>query len=182
MAVLEIAKLGNPILRKVAEPVTAEECREPAFQSFLDDMIETMQKRDGIGLAAPQVFRSKQAVVIQSESGKRYPDAPELSLLVLLNPTLSFPSEEKVEGWEGCLSLDNLRGKVPRFVRVVVEGFNRAMEPLSFEAEGFLAVVLQHEVDHLQGRVFIDRMEDFSTLTHLAEFERYWIPQPTEVA
>ncbi|HIE65651.1 MAG: peptide deformylase [Nitrospira sp.] len=181
MALLEIAKLGNPILRKIAEPVTLRECHDPAFQSFLDDMIETMQKRDGVGLAAPQVFRSKQAVVIHSGSSDRYPDAPDLSLRVLLNPRLTFPTEETVEGWEGCLSLDNLRGKVSRFLRVAVEGFNRSMEPVSFEAEGFLSVVLQHEIDHLQGRVFLDRMEDFSTLTHFAEFERYWIPQPTEV-
>ncbi len=181
MALLEIAKLGNPILRKIAEPIAVEECRDPAFQLFLDDMIETMQKRDGVGLAAPQVFRSKQAIVIHSGSSSRYPDAPDVSLLVLLNPRLTFLSEEKVEGWEGCLSLDNLRGKVPRSLRVTVDGFNRSMEPMSFEAEGFLSVVLQHEIDHLQGKVFLDRMEDFSTLTHLAEFERYWIPQPTEV-
>jgi len=181
MALLEIAKLGNPILRKIAEPVSPEECHDPAFQSFLDDMIETMQKRDGVGLAAPQVFRSKQAIVIQSESSDRYPDAPDTSLQVLLNPKLTFLTEETVEGWEGCLSLDNLRGKVPRVLRVGVEGFNRSMEPMSFEAEGFLAIVLQHEIDHLQGRVFLDRMNDFSTLTHFDEFERYWVPQPTEV-
>lgn len=181
MAVLEIAKLGNPILRKIAEPVTVDECHDPAFQSFLDDMVETMQKRDGVGLAAPQVFRSLQAIVIQSETNSRYADAPDVSLLVLLNPRLTFLSEEKIEGWEGCLSLDNLRGKVPRALRVTGDGFDRSMEPMSFEAEGFLSVVLQHEIDHLHGTVFLDRMKDFSTLTHLAEFERYWVPQPTEV-
>lgn len=182
MAVLEIAKLGNPILRKVAAPVTADECHDPVFQSFLDDMIETMQKRDGVGLAAPQVFRSKQAIIIQSESNPRYPDAPDVPLLVMLNPRLTAQSEGKIEGWEGCLSLENLRGKVPRSLRVTVDGFNRSMEPMSFEAEGFLSVVLQHEIDHLHGKVFLDRMKDFSTLTHLAEFERYWVPQTTEVA
>ncbi|MFQ5949089.1 MAG: peptide deformylase, partial [Nitrospiria bacterium] len=143
--------------------------------------IETMQKRDGVGLAAPQVFHSKQAIVIQSESNPRYPNTPDLPLLVLLNPTLISMSEEKIEGWEGCLSVENLRGKVPRAIRVGVKGYNRSMEPMAFEAEGFLAVVLQHEIDHLHGKVFLDRMQDFSTLTHLVEFDRYWLPQPTEV-
>ncbi len=182
MAILDIAKLGNPILRKVAAEVTEAESRNAAFQGFIDDMIETMQARDGVGLAAPQVFVSKQVIVIKSNPNSRYPSAPQLSLLIMLNPEITYRSEEEVEGWEGCLSLDNLRGKVPRSVKVGVKGFNRYMEPIAFDAEGFLAVVIQHETDHLIGKVFLDRMNDFSTLSHLAEFDRFWAPRPVAVA
>jgi peptide deformylase len=180
MAILKIAKLGNPILRKMAEPVSPAESQDPSFQSFLEDMIETMRKLDGVGLAAPQAFESKQVIVIEASANPRYPAAPDLSLLILLNPTFTYLSEEKAEGWEGCLSVDNLRGKVERSVRIGVKGFNRYMEPMAFEADGFMAVVLQHETDHLYGKVFLDRMKDFSTLTHLAEFDRYWMSRPTQ--
>lgn len=181
MAILEIAKLGNPILRQMARPVTPEECQDPAFQNFLEDMTETMRKRDGVGLAAPQVHLSKQIIVIEANANPRYPDAPDLDLLIMLNPTVTFMSDEKIEGWEGCLSVDNLRGKVVRSTRVTVAGFNRHMAPMEVEAQGFLAVVFQHEIDHLHGKVYLDRMKDFSTLTHLAEFDRYWTPRPTAV-
>lgn len=181
MAILKIAKLGNPILRKIAAPVAAAECQDPAFQHFLEDMVETMRKVDGVGLAAPQVFVSKQIIVIEANANPRYPNAPDLSLLIMLNPTLTYLSDEKNEGWEGCLSVDNLRGKVVRSVRVGVKGFDRYMRPMELEAEGFLATVFQHEIDHLNGKVYLDRMKDFSTLTHMAEFERFWVTQPAEV-
>lgn len=180
MAILKVAKLGNPILRKMAEPVSIAESQDPAFQAFLEDMTETMRKLDGVGLAAPQVFQSKQMVVIEANANPRYPASPDLPLLILLNPVLTYLSEEKAEGWEGCLSLENLRGKVVRSVRVGVKGFDRYMAPMEFEAGGFLAVVLQHETDHLQGKVFLDRMKDFSTLTHLAEFDQYWMSHPAQ--
>ncbi|VAX30169.1 Peptide deformylase [hydrothermal vent metagenome] len=182
MAVLEVAKLGNPILRKIAAPLTADMCNDPDFQTFLDDMIETMEEMDGIGLAAPQVGHSKQLVILKSTGNNRYPDAPNHPLMILINPKLTHHSEEMIEGWEGCLSVEDLRGKVWRHNKVTVSGFDRKMNPLSFEAEGFLAVVLQHEIDHLSGKVFLDRMRGFSTLTHLAEFDQYWrSPSPQEV-
>jgi len=174
VAVLEVAKLGNPILRKIAASITADECHDPDFQTFLDDMIETMEKMDGIGLAAPQVGQSKQLVILKSTGNNRYPDAPDHPLMILVNPKLTNHSEEIIEGWEGCLSVEDLRGKVWRHNKITVSAFDREMNPISFEAEGFLAVVLQHEIDHLLGKVFLDRMRDFSTLTHLAEFEQYW--------
>lgn len=175
MAILDVAKLGNPILRRIAEPVTLDEIKDRTFQIFMDDMIETMRKMDGLGLSAPQVFRSKQVIVIASEDNPRYPDTPDLPLLILLNPSMTHLSEERIEGWESCLSVKDLRGKVPRHIKIFVEGFDRNMKPLAFEAEGFLAIVLQHEIDHLNGKVFLDRMKDFSTLTHMDEFERYWV-------
>ncbi|HEY5600087.1 MAG TPA: peptide deformylase [Candidatus Manganitrophaceae bacterium] len=181
MAILKIVKLGNPILRRVAAEVTPAEAQDPAFQQFLEDMTETMRKLDGVGLAAPQVSVSKQAIVIEANQNPRYPDAPDLPLLIILNPVLTRLADEKIEGWEGCLSVENLRGKVIRSARVGVKGFNRFMEPMELDADGFLAVVFQHEIDHLNGRVFLDRMKDFSTLTHLAEFDRYWTDRPVEV-
>ena len=175
MAILKIAKLGSPILRKIAEPVREDECRTPEFQVFLDDMVETMEKLDGIGLAAPQVFQSKQVVVVKPTGNARYPSVPDYPLMILINPELTNHSEEMVEGWEGCLSVENLRGKVMRHTKVHLSGFNREMEPLAFEVSGFLAVVLQHEMDHLLGKVFLDRMRDLSTLTQLEEYSRYWM-------
>jgi len=175
MALLEVAKLGNPILRKIAEPVRSEELADPAFQTFIDDMVETMEKLDGVGLAAPQVSCSKQLIVLVSDHNPRYPEASDFPLLILVNPKLTYLTEEMREGWEACLSVKDLRGKVERHTAVRVEGFDRKMNPVAFKAEGFLAVVLQHEIDHLNGKVFLDRMSDFSTLTHMDEFSRYWM-------
>ena len=174
MAVLQIAKLGNPILRQVARRVTEKECRTAAFQRFLDDLVDTMRVKDGVGLAAPQVSQSVQAIVIESEENTRYRRAPHLPLLIMINPTITAYSDETIEGWEGCLSLDNLRGMVTRSAIIHVDGFDRFMEPVSMDAERFLAVVFQHEVDHLNGKLFIDRMNDLTTLSHLAEYDLYW--------
>lgn len=173
MAILQIAKLGNPILREVARPVTKKESQLVLFQRFLDDLVDTMRVKDGIGLAAPQVSQSIQAIVIESEENTRYRSA-NFPLLIMLNPTITEYSGETIEGWEGCLSLDNLRGRVTRSSRIHVDGFNRFMEPVSIDANGFLSVVFQHEIDHLNGKVFIDRMTDFTTLAHLAEYDLYW--------
>lgn len=179
MALLEIERLGSPILRKIAEPVTLKESTDPLFQDFIDDMIETMEKFDGVGLAAPQVSRSKQIIVAVSNDNARYANVPDFPLIVLINPKITILSDIMVDSWEGCLSVDNLRGKVSRHTKILVEGFDRRMNAVSFEAEGFLAVVMQHEIDHLNGKVFLDRMSDLSTLSHLAEFSRYWMPQST---
>jgi len=158
-----------------------EEALAPEFQQFLEDMVDTMRERDGVGLAAPQVFQSKRAIVIESEANPRYTGSPNLSLLVMLNPTITSSSEETIEGWEGCLSLENLRGMVTRSAKISVNGFSRFMEPISMNAEGFLAVVFQHEIDHLNGTLFIDRMKDFKTLSHLEEYGLYWAKRPVEV-
>lgn len=178
MAILDVAKLGSPILRKKSARVMLDDALTPAFQQFLDDMVDTMRELDGVGLAAPQVFESKRVIVIESEANPRYASAPDLSLLIMLNPTITATSEETIDGWEGCLSLENLRGMVSRSSSIEVKGFNRFMEPMSLTAEGFLAVVFQHEIDHLNGTLFIDRMKDFKTLCHLAEYNQYWAKRP----
>ena len=173
MAILQIAKLGNPILRKLAAPVTPEELKSEPFQLFIDDMVETMREKDGVGLAAPQVFASKQLVVIESHLNPRYEGAPEIPLLVLVNPLFTYLSPEKTEGWEGCLSVDNLRGKVLRSRKVAVRGMDRYGDSVAFITDTFLSVILQHEIDHLHGRLFVDQISDPTSLSQLDEFEKY---------
>lgn len=168
MAVLEIAKLGNPVLRTPAEPVPAEDIGTRAFQQFIDDMFETMVDAQGIGLAAPQVSRSQQLVVMECPGEGGFPQT------VLINPRIVFYGPQQVENWEGCLSVDGLRGKVTRPSMVRVQALDRHGNPLDFEASELYAVCIQHELDHLIGKVFLDRMTDLSTLTQLDEFDRYW--------
>lgn len=168
MAVLPIAKIGNPVLRKLAEPVDPDTIGRRAFQTFIDDMFETMVENEGIGLAAPQVSESKQVVVMECAGSGGFPRT------VLINPTIVYYSPQLVEMWEGCLSIDGLRGKVTRPSMIRVQGLDREGNPLDFEAEGLYAVCIQHEMDHLIGKLFIDRMTDLRTLTQLQEFETYW--------
>jgi len=174
MAILKVTKLGNPILRKKSELVDQIEITRPEFQRFIDDMVETMREYDGVGLAAPQVHVSKQIAVIEAKGNSRYPESPDIPLTVIINPNVVSMSKEKREGWEGCLSVDNMRGRVPRSTRVVVKALDRQGKEITLDASDFLAIVLQHEIDHLMGHVYLDRMSDFSTLTHMREFYRYW--------
>ena len=138
-------------------------------------MIETMREYDGIGLAAPQVHQSLQISVIESQKNQRYEDAPDIPLTVLINPEITYMSEEKEEGWESCLSVNDLKGMVSRSTEIKVSAYNRAGERIELEAMDFVAVVLQHEIDHLNGIVYLDRMKDFQTLTHMKEFAKHWM-------
>jgi peptide deformylase len=178
--ILKVAHLGHPILREVAEPVPPEGVGSPEIQGLIDDMLETMEDEDGAGLAAPQVHVSKRVVIYGVESNPRYPDAENVPLTVLVNPRLTPLTEEQEEDWEGCLSVPNLRGRVPRFTRLQVEAYGRDGAPLRFEAEGFHARVVQHECDHLDGKVYLDRMRSMESLTFLPEFHRYWLRKGTE--
>ena len=177
MAILKVTKLGNPILRKKTDWVDPREIATPDFQRLIDDMIETMREYDGVGLAAPQVHVSKQIAVIEAKSNPRYPESPDIPLTVIINPNVISMSEEKREGWEGCLSVDNLRGRVPRSTRMVVKALDRQGRESTLDASGFLAVILQHEIDHLMGHVYLDRMSDLSALSHMREFYRYWVKE-----
>ena len=168
MASLEIAKLGNPTLRKKAEPVPQDEIRTQAFQQLIDDMLETMVEAEGIGLAAPQVSRSQQVVVMDCPGEGGFPKT------VLINPKIVFYGPQQVENWEGCLSVDGLRGKVTRPSMIRVQALDRHGAPIDFEATGLFAVCIQHELDHLIGKVFLDRMAELSTLTQLEEIDQYW--------
>ena len=175
MAVLKVARLGHPVLRQVAEPVSPEAIGAPEIQRLIDDMLETMDDHDGAGLAAPQVHVSRRIVIYGVEANPRYPEAEPVPLTVLLNPRITALGQDQEEDWEGCLSVPDLRGKVPRFTRVRVEGYGRDGKALRFTAEGFHARVVQHECDHLDGKVYLDRMRSMETLSFLPEFQRYWL-------
>jgi len=168
MAVLSIAKVGNPILRRIANPVDPDSIGSRRFQEFLDYMFETMVHYEGIGLAAPQVAQSEQVVVMECEGTDGIPKT------VLINPKIVFYGPTQSEMWEGCLSIDNMRGKVIRPSMVRVQAYDRKGVLQDIEANGLYAVCIQHEMDHLLGKLFIDRMTDMSTLTQLEEFDAYW--------
>ena len=177
MAVLKVAKLGNPVLRQISKQVDLKELVDPQgeLQGFIDDMIDTMREEDGVGLAAPQVNRSQQIVVLEYENNERYPDESSIPVTVLVNPVLSDYGEEKVLGWESCLSLIDFRGLVPRSTSVTLKAYDRDGDSIEKRATGFEAVVLQHEIDHLNGKVFLDRMEDLTKLAYQEEFEEFWL-------
>jgi peptide deformylase len=175
MAILKVARLGHPVLRKVAAPVSLRKVQAPGFQKFIDDMIETMREYDGVGLAADQVHESKQIAVLEVAANPRYPDKPKVPLTVLINPKISPLTDEMEEDWEGCLSIPELRGRVPRYKTIRVQAWDRNGKNLEFSADDFYARVIQHEWDHLNGKVYLDRMTDLSTLTFLTELARYWI-------
>ncbi len=168
MAILTIAKVGNPILRQISKPVDPDVIGSRKFQEFLDDMFETMFHFEGIGLAAPQVARSEQVVVMECQGTDGIPQT------VLINPKIIFYGPSQSEMWEGCLSIDNMRGKVVRPSMVRVQALDRKGVLQDIEANGLYAVCIQHEMDHLLGKLFIDRMADLSTLTQLEEFDAYW--------
>jgi peptide deformylase len=175
MSILKVARLGHPVLRKITAPLSPVEIQSPSFQKLVDDMIETMKEYDGVGLAADQVHESKQVAVLEVVENRRYPNKPNVPLTVLINPKISNLTEEMEEDWEGCLSIPDLRGRVLRYKTIRVQAWDRDGNPLEFIATEFHARVIQHEWDHLQGKVYLDRMRDFSSLTFLTEFARYWI-------
>jgi len=175
MAILKVARLGHPVLRRAAAPVEVGEIRAPATQRFIDDMIETMREYEGAGLAANQVHTLKQICVVEVLENPRYPDAPPIPLTVLINPVVTPLGDEMEEGWEGCLSVPDMRGMVPRHAAVRLQYRDREGQPVDLIAKEFFARVVQHETDHLKGIVYLDRMRDLSTLTHIAEWNRHWL-------
>jgi peptide deformylase len=175
MSILKVARLGHPVLRKLAEPVSEKELRSEVTRQFVDDMVETMKEYDGVGLAADQVHVSKQIAVLEVTENPRYPGKPLVPLTVLINPIITPLTEELEDDWEGCLSIPDMRGKVPRYKSIRVQGLDRNGAPLDFVASGFHARVVQHEWDHLNGKVYLDRMPDLSSLSFITEFARYWL-------
>jgi len=174
MSILKVARLGHPAIREVTAAVTPQEIQSSEIQKLIDDMIETMREHDGVGLAAPQVHVSKQIAVLEVNDNLRYPDMPEVPLTVLINPKITSRSKNLIEGWEGCLSVPDMRGVVPRNVSLICEALDRDGKPVKIDARDFFARVIQHECDHLQGNVYLDRMTHLKSLSHLSEFARFW--------
>jgi peptide deformylase len=171
--ILKVARMGHPVLRQEAEPIPPEQITSPEVQDFIDDMIETMYDYDGAGLAAPQVHVSKQIVVMEVSQNPRYPNAPAIPLTVYINPEITPLTEEMDEDWEGCLSVPGLRGRVPRYTKIRLRAYDRDGQRVDFVAEGFHARVIQHECDHLWGKLYIDRVRDTTSLTFMEEFMKF---------
>lgn len=173
MAILKVARLGHPMLRRVAEPVPPAGIGAREVQRLVDDLIETMREYDGAGLAAPQVHVSRRIVVFEVVANPEDPETSEVPLTVLINPEVTPVTETMEEGWEGCLSVPGLRGLVPRHAAVRVDAYDRRGKVLRFTAQGFHARIVQHECDHLLGTVYLDRMRSMASLSFLDEFVRY---------
>lgn len=170
MTTLTIVRLGFPTLRTPARPIPPQALSTPEIQGLIDDLIETMRGARGVGLAAPQVGKELQIFVYEAEKAA---DREEIPLRVVVNPMLTPQLSDVVYDWEGCLSIPDLRGLVPRHPVVRVQGLDREGRPVDYVASGFEARVVQHEFDHLNGVVFLDRMRDFQSLTYTEEWEDY---------
>ena len=160
MTVREILKMGDPRLLRIAKPV--EQFDTPEMRELIADMFETMKDANGAGLAAPQIGVDLQLVIYGYDSNVRYPDAPPVPKTVLINPVITPLDDVEVDGWEGCLSVPGLRGVVPRWERIRYTGFDELGQPIDREADGFHARVVQHECDHLIGRLYPTRMRDLT--------------------
>ena len=162
--------MGHPVLRQRARPLDREELRDPLVQQLIDDMIETMHEYHGVGLAAPQVHESLRVFVALLDDE---PDAKS-PVTVVINPEITPHSSHKEEGWEGCLSVPDIRGMVPRFTDITVRGLDRDGKTIEIRLKDFPARVVQHESDHVDGVLFLDRMDSMQSLTFLDEFSRFW--------
>ena len=174
MTLRKIAQIGHPILRTRAREVSREELASDATQRFIDDLVETMRDANGAGLAAIQIHEPVRIVAIEvSGENPRYPYKPKIPLTILVNPVLEVLGEEAFDNYEGCLSVPNLRGVVKRHAEVRVRAWDRLGAELDFVARGISAGTYQHEVDHLDGKIFVDRVSDPSTFSTWDNFDRH---------
>ncbi len=181
MAILKIARMGHPVLRRVADPVV--DPTAPEIRRLVRDMLETLEDIGGVGLAAPQVHVSRRVVIFEvpaeraarDGNGEAPPDG--LAMTVLINPVIEPLADEQALGWGACLSVPGLTGAVPRWTRIRYHGYGLEGERIEREAGGFHARVVQHECDHLDGKVYLDRMRSMESLSFLPESRRYWLPQ-----
>ena len=172
MAILKVARMGHPVLRAKARQIDKGELKGAATQRLIDDMIETMVEYHGVGLAAPQVHQSVRIFVAALDAGEE--NERELEPIAIVNPEITVVGADVVEDWEGCLSIPDIRGRVPRAREIKVRALDRKGERIELTARNFSARVVQHETDHLDGVLFFDRMRSFESLTFLEEYSRYW--------
>ncbi len=174
MAVLEVIKMGHPTLRKKSMPIDGE-LLSLEFQGFIDNLVYTMRDQNGAGIAAPQVNVLKRIFIMEMRNNPRYPDRTPFPLYIVINPEIELLGNTLVDSWEGCLSIPGIRGKLKRHKRIVLKGLNRKGKVFEEELDGFAAIVAQHELDHLNGILLIDRMNSMETLTFQDEYEKYWV-------
>jgi peptide deformylase len=174
MSILKVARMGHPVLRAKARPLDKGDLKSGAVQKLIDDMIETMVEYHGVGLAAPQVHEGLRIFVasLDVEDEDKHDSDPQP--IALVNPEISVVGSDVVEDWEGCLSIPDVRGRVPRAREIRLRAIDRNGERLELRAHDFPARVMQHETDHLDGVLFFDRMRSFESLTFLDEYSRYW--------
>ncbi|MGE3707909.1 MAG: peptide deformylase [Vicinamibacterales bacterium] len=169
MSILKVARMGHPVLRAKARTLSPTDIRTPEIQKLIDDMIETMVEYHGVGLAAPQIHESVRLFVADLAH-----DDQEGEPLAIINPEITVVGSDTVEDWEGCLSIPDIRGRVPRAREIKVRALDREGGRIELRAQNFGARVIQHETDHLDGILFFDRMRGFESLTFLDEYSRYW--------
>jgi peptide deformylase len=172
MSILKVARMGHPVLRAKARPLEKAEIRTPAVQKLIDDMIDTMTEYHGVGLAAPQIHEGLRIFVAALDAGED--DEEESEPIALINPEITVVGPDVVEDWEGCLSIPDIRGRVPRAREITVRAFDRTGARIELNAHDFPARVIQHETDHLDGVLFFDRMKSLASMTFLDEYSRYW--------
>lgn len=169
MAILKVARMGHPVLRAKARTIDKLEIKNQSIQDFIDSMIDTMFEYTGVGLAAPQVHESLRLFVAMLDpDGQGDGDA-----VVLINPEITVIGDQTVEGWEGCLSIPDVRGRVPRAHHIKVSALDRNAKRFELDLKDFPARVVQHENDHLDGVLFFDRMKELTSLSYLEEYSRY---------
>jgi len=172
MSILKVARMGHPVLRAKARAIDRDQIRSATIQKLIDDMMETMGEYHGVGLAAPQVHEPLRIFVAALDAGDDdgEPSAP----VAIINPEITRVGSDVVEDWEGCLSIPDIRGRVPRAREIKVKAFDRNGERIELRAQDYAARVIQHETDHLDGILFFDRMRSLDSLTFLDEYSRYW--------
>lgn len=173
MAVLKVAQMGHPILRKIAKKVSPKEIKESHIQKLIDDMIETMREYDGVGLAAPQVHESLQIAVMEINDNPRYPGEDSVPVTVFINPVITPLTEEKMEIWEGCLSVPGMRGLVARPSKIRLQALDRKGKEIDKVYEGFPAIAIQHETDHLFGTLYVDKLVSTKMFAYASEYQKY---------
>jgi len=178
MSILKVAHMGHPVLRAKARSIDRADIKSPSVQKLIDDMMETMKEYHGVGLAGPQVHESVRLFVASLDAGRDVENPSEP--IAIINPEITPVTNELVEDWEGCLSIPDIRGKVPRVREIKVRAFDRNGDKIEIRAANFSARVIQHETDHLDGILFFDRMKSFETLTFLEEYSRYWVRNDEE--
>ena len=173
MSILKVARMGHPVLRAGARPLERSEIRSASIQRLIEDMMDTMAEYHGVGLAAPQVHESLRLFVAVIDE-RDNDDEAEREPVAVINPEIVVVGSDVVEDWEGCLSIPDIRGRVPRARNITLRAFDRKGERIELQARDFPARVIQHETDHLDGILFFDRMRTFESLTFLEEYSRYW--------
>jgi peptide deformylase len=169
MSILKVARMGHPVLRQRGRPLESSDLKSPRVQKLIDDMIDTMREYNGVGLAAPQVHESLRLFVALLSDD---PDE-KTTAVVIVNPEILGNGNARQEGWEGCLSIPDIRGLVPRLTDITVRALDRDGRPIEQRLKDFPARVVQHETDHLDGVLFFDRMTSMQSLTYLDEYSRY---------